>query len=141
MIGLTFGAHYVAIAFRAALRKMKLFMPARLVLHDLHDFGDHVAAALHHHPVADFYAQSLDFIFIVQRCAADCGSSDGNRLEPGHGSEFAGAAHLYLDVFYLGYAATRRVLVGNSPAWRFSGKPQPLLQARGVNLDHDTIYL
>src|SRR5437588_5068733 len=98
MIGLTFGAHYVAIAFRAALRKMKLLMPARPVLHDLHDFGDHVAAALHHHPVTDLYAQALDFIFIVQRGAADCSSSYGNRLEPGHRSELAGAAHLYLNV-------------------------------------------
>src|SRR5258708_6769668 len=96
-----------ALANRATLRHLELLVPTRMVFvfDDLDDFGDHVATALHHHPIADLHTQALDLIHVVQRRAAHRGPADRYRLEPGHRREFARPAYLHVDVFHFGYAA------------------------------------
>ena len=58
-------------------------MPARmiLVLDHLRNLGDHVAAALDLHPVADLHAQPLDLVHVVQRGVADGRSADQHRRQ------------------------------------------------------------
>ena len=139
MIGLALGAHHVPAAHRAALRHVKLTMPARLVFQHLHDFGNYIAAALDQHPVADAHAQPIDLVHVVQRGAADRGAADRHGLEPCHRRQLAGAAHLHLDVFDLRLARMRGVLVGDGPARRFAGEAQLLLQPNAVDLHDDAV--
>ena len=126
MIGLAFGADDVASAYRAPFRHVERFVAAGMVfVFDYAcDFGDHVAAALDFHPVADLYAQALDFVHVVQGGAADCGTADGNRLERGYRREFSRTPDLYQDIFNPGNARPRGVLVGDGPAWCFAGVSQ-----------------
>ncbi len=103
------------------------------------DFGDHVAAALDFHPVADLHAQALDLVHVVQGGAADRGAADGHRLQRGHRREFSGASDLHQDVFDLRDASARGVLVGDGPARRFAGVAQFRLQRRAIDLDDDAV--
>ncbi len=114
-------------------------MAARLVFQHLHDFGDHIAAALHLHPIANAHAQAIDLVHVVQRGAADRGAADRYRLQPCHRRQLSGAAHLHLDVFNLRLARARRVLVGDRPARSFAGEAQLLLQRNAVDLHDDAV--
>ena len=87
----------VAAAHRALLRHAERLAVGALRLH-AHHFGDHVAAALDHHRVADLQAQPLDFVFVVQRGARNRDAAHLHRLQMRHRRERAGAAHLHLDV-------------------------------------------
>ena len=103
------------------------------------DFGDHVAAALDFHPVANLHAQALDFVHVVQSGAADRGSADGNRLQCRDRREFSGASDLHQDVFDLRDARARRVFVGDGPARGFAGVAQFSLQSSAIHLDDDAV--
>ena len=92
------------------------------------DFGNYVAAALDHHPVADLHFQPIDFILVVKRGARYRCAADGNRLERGHRRQLACAAHLNKNVFNPAGAAARGVFVRNGPARSFTGEAKPLLQ-------------
>src|SRR6266853_3096513 len=141
MIGFAFHAHHVPAAFRTALRHVERFVAARMVfiVDDFNDFGNYVATALDHHPVADLYFQTINLILIVERGPRHRRAADGNGLERGHRSELAGAAHLDKNVFDPAGAAARGVLISNGPARGFSGEAEPLLRARGIFLDDDAI--
>src|SRR5436305_1535200 len=141
MVGLAFSTHHMAATHRAALRKMKFLVAAGLVLNDLDYFGNHVAAALHHDPIADLDAQPLNFIFIVQCGPADRSASDWNRSQPCHWGELAGASYLHLDVLDLRGSTAGRVFVSDGPTRGLTGESQPLLQPRGVYLDDDSVNL
>src|SRR5215472_11420940 len=143
MIGLALHAHHVAAALGATLRHLEGLVAARviLVVDDFNDFRNYVAAALDQDPISDFDPQALDLILVVQGSTADCGSADRNRLQRSDGGELPRAPHADQDVFDLGNPAARRVFVSDSPARRFSGKAQALLQANRVDFDDDAVNL
>ena len=72
-------------AFRPELRK------------DAQDLRDDVAGALDHHRVADADVLAGDLVLIVQRGIRHHHASDGDRLEPRHRGQRAGAPDLELD--------------------------------------------
>ncbi len=109
------------------------------VFDDLRDFGDHVAAALDFDPVADFHAEALDVVHVMQGGAADRGAADGDRLQRRHGREFSGASDLHQDVFDLGDAAARGIFVGDGPARGFAGEAELVLQRGAVDFDDDAV--
>src|ERR1019366_10633070 len=86
--------------FRSApgtlLRRLDICLASRvlLVVDDLGDFGDDVAAALDLDPIANLHAQAPNLIHVVQRGIADGRAPNGNRGQLGHGREFPGAANL-----------------------------------------------
>src|SRR5207249_1303551 len=90
MVSLAFHAHYMAAAHRAMLGYMKRLMSARMlfIVDHFDDLGNHIAAALHHDPVANHHAQSLNFILVVERGAGDGRPSDWDRLKSSDRSEF-----------------------------------------------------
>ncbi len=143
MVCLAFHSYHVAVALRAPLRHVEVLVAARVVfvVDDLDHLGDHVAASLHHYPVADLHAQALDLVHVVQRSPAHGGAANRDRLEHGHWCEFACPPHVHKNVFYPSRAAAGRVFVGDGPARRFASKAQPLLKAHGVHLDHDAVNL
>ena len=110
-----------------------------LVLDHLRDFGNHVAAALHLHPVADLHAQALDFIHVVQGGVADRRAADRDRRQFRYRRELAGAAHLHADAFDLRDAGARRVFVGDGPARSLAGEAELSLQTGAIDLDDDAI--
>src|SRR5262249_13349928 len=130
MVGFALHTHYVAVADRAALRHMELLVTSGVffVLDYLYDFGDHVAAALHHYPVADHDPQALDLIHVVQGGTAHGCAADWHRLKPGDRRELPGAADLGLDVFHLSHSAASRILVSDGPTRRLPREPKPFLQ-------------
>ena len=111
------------------------------VFDHLRDLGDHVAAALDLHPVADLHAQALDLVHVVQGGVADGRAADGNRRQHRHRREFPGASDLHANVFELGDAGARGVLVGDRPARSFAGEAELVLQGGAVDFDDDAVDL
>ena len=64
---------------------------------DAQDLRDDVAGALDHHRVADADVLAGDLVLIVQRGIRHHHASDGDRLEPRHRGQRAGAPDLELD--------------------------------------------
>src|SRR5579864_8792124 len=143
MVGLAFNSHDLAATLGAMLGHSELFVAARmlLVFDHAHHFGDDVAAALDHDPVADLHAQTLDLISVVQRRARDRGPADRNGLERRDGREFTGTADLDKDVFYLSHSGAGRVLISNGPARSAAGEPELFLHCSAVHFDHNAIDL
>jgi hypothetical protein len=107
----------------------------------LDHLGDHVAAALDAHPVADEQAESLDEVGVVQRGAAHCGTADEDRRQFGHRRQLTGAAHLHRDSHYLRHTRFGRELVGDSPARGAAGIAEALLGGVGVHLENHAVDL
>ena len=123
VVHLPFGANHVPAANRTPLRHMKFSVAARMILivDYARDFGNHVPSALDLDPVADLHAQAINLVHVVERGAADRGSTDGNRLQGRDRREFSGASHLHQNVFDLGDSRTRGIFVGNRPARSLAG--------------------
>ena len=82
VVGFAFDADDVASAFGAAFGHVKLAVSARVVLvvDNLHDLRNNVAAALDQDVVADLDAEIVDEVHVVQRGAGDGGAADEHRL-------------------------------------------------------------
>ncbi len=143
MIGFAFGAHYIAAADWAMLGHLERLVTARVlrVLDDLHDFRNHVAAALDFDPVADLDAKLVDEIHVVQGRARDHGATNWHRLEPRDRGELSRPTDLRNYVFDLGDCAVCRELVGDGPARGFAGESQLLLERGAVDFYHDAVDL
>ena len=63
-----------------------------------YDLGNNVACATNNYRVTDAQLQTLYFIGIVQCCIADRDATDKDRLQPGHGGNRTGTAHLEFHV-------------------------------------------
>ena len=112
-----------------------------LIVDDLGDFGDHVAAALDLHPIANLHAQAPDLIHVVQRGIADGRAPNRNRGQLGHRRQFPGAANLPAHVLELGDSRAGSVLVGDRPARSLAGKAEFVLQAGAIDFDDDAVNL
>src|ERR1035441_6625229 len=84
MIGLARRPDHVPAAHRTMLRHLKGLVTPRmlLVLDNLHDLRNHIAAALDLNPIANLYAQFLDEVHVVQRGARYRCASDRDGREP-----------------------------------------------------------
>src|SRR6266567_5380135 len=110
------------------------------VVQHTRDFGDYVAAALNFHPVANLHSQPLDLVHVVERSAAHCSATDGNRLQRRDRGEFAGASDLNENVLNLRDSRSRCVLVRNRPSRGFAGETKLALHCRAVDLDYNSVY-
>ena len=88
------------------------------ILYHGDDSGNDVTAFLDDDRVSDTDVLATDFLFVVQRSAADGGAVDKHWLQLGHRRESAGAAYLNGDGVQPGLRLLRRVLVGHRPARR-----------------------
>src|SRR5207245_3732625 len=113
-------AHYFAAADRAVLGHSKRAAVAALTQH-AHDFGDHVAAALHQHSVTDLDAEAADFVFVVQRSPRHGDAADIHRLEKCDGSERSGSADVDVDIVDDGFGLLRGEFERDGPAWSLGG--------------------
>ena len=143
VVDFAFGTDNLCAAHRTAFRHVKSLVPARVifVVDDLRDFGDHVAAALHLHPIANLDAQTLDLIHVVQCGVSDGRAADQNRRQHCDGRELASAPHLHADVFQLRDSGARGIFVSNRPARGFSGESEFILQRNAIDFDYDAINL
>src|SRR5580704_13049071 len=134
VVSFAFGADDVASADGASFRHVERFVAAGMVFvfDYARDFGNHVAATFHFHPVADFYAEAVDLVHVVEGGATDRGATDGNWPERRYRREFAGAPDLHQNVFDRGDAPTRCIFVSDGPARGFAGVAEFLLQGRAV---------
>src|SRR5258706_12157256 len=143
MVGCAGCADYIPLAYRTMLGHLETLVSAgmRVVIDHFHDFGNHAAAALHLHPVADSDPEAFNLVHVVQGRARDCRAADRHRLEPCHRSQFSSAAHLRNDVFNLRDAAASRVLVSDGPARSLACESQFLLKCRAVHFYDDAVDL
>src|SRR5690349_21671689 len=143
VIRLTFRAHYVPAAHRAALGHMERLVPARMVLvfHHLYDLRDYIAAALHLYPVADLDPEAFDLVHVVQRGPAHSRSADWNRLEMSDRSQLSRPSHLRNNVLDLRHGRACGVLVCDSPTGCLASKTELLLQRQPVHHNDDAIDL
>ena len=96
MVCFPFRAHHLAAAHRTLRRHVKRLMPARMVFifYNPDNLRDHIAAALDFHPIADFHAQPLDFIHVVERRPAHRCSANRHRLQRRNWREFSRASNV-----------------------------------------------
>src|SRR6266404_5214545 len=143
MVGFARCADYIPLAYRTMLGHLEtLVSPGmRVVIDHFHDFGNHVAAALHLYPVADSDPEAFNLVHVVQGRARDRRAADRHRLEPCHRSQFSSAAHLRNDVFNLRDAAASGVLVSDGPARSLACESQFLLKCRAVHFYDDAVDL
>src|SRR5207244_1464394 len=141
MVDFSLRTYHLGAADRTFLRHVKRFMPTwmRFVLDDTRNFGNHISTALDLYPVADLYAQTLDFVHVMQSSPADRGAADRHRFQHRNRCQLAGAADLHNDVFDTSDARSRGILVGNRPARRLSCVTQLSLQARAIDLYDDAV--
>ena len=78
---------------------------------------------------------------VVQGRHLDRRAADEDRLHHAERRDPAGAADVDPDVEQLGGHLLGRVLVGDRPARRPAGRPEPALQRHLVDLDHDAVDL
>ncbi|SKS37313.1 Uncharacterised protein [Mycobacteroides abscessus subsp. abscessus] len=104
-------------------------------------FGNHVTGLANHHRVADQHTLALDLGGIVQGRQRHRGSGHLDRSHVRERGDPPGAAHAHPDVEQLGCRLLRRVLVGDSPAWRARGTAEAALQRNQVDLDDNTVDL
>jgi hypothetical protein len=108
---------------------------------DVEHLGDDVAGAVDRDGVADAQIAPLadrravgaapgDVVLVVQRRIRDDDAAHGDRRQPRHRRERAGAADLNLDGFEGGDRGLRRELVRDGPARRGRAEAEPLLQRR-----------
>src|SRR5436309_537351 len=110
-----------------------------LVVDNLDDFGNYIAATLHQHPIADLHSEPINLVLVMQRRALHSRSADRYRTQCGQRSQLAGSSDLYEDVFDLSDTRTRCVLVGDSPTRGFAGKPKLPPQLRRIYFDDDAV--
>jgi len=77
----------------------------------------------------------------VQRGVGDGHAAHADRLQPRHGGEFAGAAHLHIHAQEHGGHFLRRVFVRHGPARLAGDKAQLLLQRQGIDFVNHAINL
>src|SRR5277367_165079 len=96
MVGLAWRSHHIAAAHRTMLGHFELLMTARMffIFDHLHYLGDHIAAALDLDPVANFHAEFVDEIHVMQRRPRHGRTSDWNGFQPSHRRKLSGAANL-----------------------------------------------
>ena len=94
--GFALFAHDLAAAHGARFRHAEGLAVRALRLHP-HHLGNHIAAALDHHRVADLQAQPLDFVFVVQGGARNRHAAHLHRFQVRHRRQRAGAPHLHFD--------------------------------------------
>src|SRR5580704_2630356 len=143
VIHFALGADDLGAAYRTFLGHDERLVPARTVFvcDDLGDFRDNVAAPLDLHPVADFHAQALDLIHIVQRGIAHRGAADQHWGQFGDWREFPGAADLHANAFDLRDSGARCIFIGDGPARSLAGEAEFVLQAGAIHFDDDAIDL
>ena len=77
----------------------------------------------------------------MQRGVGDGHAAHADRLQPRHGGEFAGAAHLHIHAQEHGGHFLRRVFVRHGPARLAGDKAQLLLQRQGIDFVNHAINL
>src|SRR4029077_12296494 len=102
---------------------------------------NHIAAAFDLNPIADFDAQALDFVHVVESGPTHSGAADGNRFQHGDGCQFASSANLHDDVLNLGDAGASSIFVGNRPSRSLPGVTEFLLQPGTIDLNDDSVNL
>ena len=101
------------------------------------DLRDHIAGALDDDGVADADVLAGDLVGVVQGGVAHHHAAHGDGLQPRHGGDRAGAAHLQVDGLQHGAGLLGGELVGDGPARRARDKAQPPLPVQPVDLvDH-----
>ena len=135
-------AHQAGPAGRAVLGEPELLGLRRpLFLHDADHLGDHVAALLDHHQVADADVLALDLVGVVEGGALHRGARHRHRIEDGHRRDRPGAAHLQADLEEPGADLLGGELEGHGAARALAGAAEPLLLIEGVHLEHDAVHL
>ena len=146
---LVFLAHGMTAAHRARLRKLVRLGALRPLVHDdADDLRDHVAGALDDDGVADakidavanrtaVVADALDVILVMQRRVRHDDAADGDRLEPRHRRQRAGAANLDIDAIEDRRRLLGREFVRNRPARAARNEAEAILPVEPVDLvDH-----
>ena len=82
---------------------------------------------------------TLHLVLVVQGGHADGGAADEDRVEHRERRRPPGAPDRHLDVAQQGRALLGRELVGDRPARRLRGEPQPLPHRQVVELDHHPV--
>ncbi len=129
-----------AVALGTMLRHAKR-LAVLSFFHDFQNVRNDFARALDQHGVADLQAQPLDLIHIVECGTADSDASHLHRLKHRDRRQRARAADLHDDVVDDGRLLPRWIFERNRPPRSFGGKPQFVLNGRGIDLDHDAIDL
>ncbi len=128
----------VASANRTLLRHVER-TPRVALLDDAHDSGNHVAAALDQHFVADLDAQPSDFVLIVKRGPRHRDAADRHRPQVRDRRQCARPGHLYVDVLDHRGRLSRGVLVGDGPARRFGCPAELPLRRNGIDFHDDAV--
>ena len=128
-----------AVAQTGQAEGMRKGRRSAALLDDADDFGDDVAAALDEHAVADLEFEAGDLVFVVERGAGDGNAADEYRLQPGPGSDRAGAPNLHVDVFDDGFGLFGGGFVSDSPTRGFGGGAQTALQGGGIDLVNQAV--
>src|SRR4051794_35267752 len=116
-------------ADRALLRRLDILGSARmfLVIDNLCDFRNDVAAALDLDVVADLHAESADLVHVVKSCITNRCPPDSDWRQFGDGSQFPGASDLPANVLEPGDAGASRVFEGDGPPRSFAGEAEFVL--------------
>ena len=113
----------------------------RARLRDTGDLRDHVARALHQHPVAGPRAQGQDVVLVVQGRVPDGDPEHLDGVHVGPRGEATVDPHLDLDRPQDRGGLHRRELVGVLPLGGAGRAPQAIPELHVVQLGHDPVHL
>ena len=139
--GLVFLSRQRRPAHRALLRHPPRLLGARSLLRNRgDDLGNHLASALHLHPIADAQVLGDDKVLVVQRRQLHYHSADLHRLQNRERIDRAGASHIHLDVQQPRLGDVGRELAGDCPARLApADDTQLLLQAQRIDFHHTAV--
>ena len=112
-----------------------------LIIDNLGYLRNHVAAALHLHPIANFHAQPFDLVHVMQRGVSHRCASDQNRRQHRDWREFASAPHLNANVFQLCNPRSRCIFISNRPARSLARESEFILQRGTIHFQDDAVNL
>src|SRR5690606_2095566 len=103
------------------------------------DLRDYVARALNDDTVTRPHAEAADLVAVVKGDIRHDDSAAGDRREPAHGGQLAGAADLDVDGLERRLRTLSRKFVRDGPSRRLGNETEPGLPVEPVNLVDDAV--